>query len=439
MQNWNSNSYAPAIADFSGGNNPKSKFLFKVKFEFNPQAIQIIKSLTPLIDDDAFSSKLSYNIMKIDLPKIEFDYEDINLYNFKTRILRKTTYSPLSFTFYDDVGNKSINFFNAYLQLMMPINRKEENAKTLPEDSGFSFASATKYSALDSSYRSTFKDSMKDPLAKLTIEQFYMDYSKAGTEVVRLNRYIFTAPRITSFDIAEQDHENGGTPNTVSGRFDFDGIFIETGLAGADSVIAKLEGEGRDILSGGSSLSMGPFAPSSAPGQPGTMPPGGRGTAQSMNDGSPILSLLGIPSPNAVARAPSIVTNRSTSDGGIGGTLLAAAQRVQIPGIAAGLSLANSSVGSVISNVLTPYEGAAKQAVLQSTRNGITSALGKNSAFASPLLGAATYVAGSIYDNTSKQVQGYISRQATDFVSDNSASSNAPAIVAYGKSDPTSF
>lgn len=226
---------------------PKTKFLFKVKFEFHPEAAQVASSLG--VDVFDIGRDITFVIKQIDLPKVEYEYEEVNMYNFKTKVLKSMRYRDLNFTFYDDAGNHALSFVNVYMQILSPLSRVSQSPTLKHEDHGFAFN--PNYYGLDTSTRAAIPN-RKDILSKMTVEQFYVDTTQMTpaniSQLVKLNSFEFINPRLSSFDISDQDHEVGGVANTISAVFDFDSLHIEQGKLGMYSVSPVLNGN--DILHG---------------------------------------------------------------------------------------------------------------------------------------------------------------------------------------------
>lgn len=271
---WNVTPYASALASGAGGYDPKTKFLFKVHFEFYSAAAVMAANLG-LDPEFSLNRDLTYVVKQIDMPKYSFDYEEVNMYNFRTKVLKKINHEALNFTFYDDTANNAIKFMSIYLQLLQPIARRKWDAGINLEDYGFGFSRAL--GGPDSGMRGALRPSgnqpaPKDILRSLRIEQFYLNRSQShlhGEQVrqaLYVNVFHFTNPRITNFTLSDQDHEQGAMPNTLECQFDFDALYMDTGkiadtIDKADSGLLAtydiLTGENR---SGGQFLS-GPTTP----------------------------------------------------------------------------------------------------------------------------------------------------------------------------------
>lgn len=247
---WQSSRYASRLASGDGGLDPKTKFLFKVKFKFSPLVRGLSSSLG--IDFDDIQQGLTFTIKQIDLPKIDFKYQDVNLYNFRSKVLTSIEYREMSMIFYDDVANNSLKLITVYQKLLMPIARFLPKTNTKLEDYGFEF-SENYINALDSSYRSAFrgdKEGEVEILSQMTIDQFYVGRKKSGSPVesVYVNSFVFTNPRISTMDINQQDYEDS-EPNTITAQFNFDGLYtIIENKNKADAITPSLQGA--DILDG---------------------------------------------------------------------------------------------------------------------------------------------------------------------------------------------
>jgi hypothetical protein len=228
---WNPTKYAAALASGDGGFDPKTKFLFKVKFSFQPAVRDMMSALG--VDSDELSRNLTFTVKNIDLPKIDFEYETVNMYNFRTKVLKSISNRQIAMSFYDDVANNAVSFANIYLMLLMPITRMQQDPSPTarPEDFGFSFSMDNM--SRDTSYRGVLPNGARDAISEMVIEQFYVERnSSAGSRqqvaehLVKMNSYSFINPRLVQIDLSDQDHENGNSANIISTSFDFDALRI---------------------------------------------------------------------------------------------------------------------------------------------------------------------------------------------------------------------
>lgn len=255
---WDPTPYASAMANFSSGFDPKTKFLFKVRFKFHPAAAKMASSMlgdgySGGVDLDGLSRDISFVIKQIDLPKVDFEYQEINMYNFKTKVLTGIKHQQMSFILYDDVSNHAMAMIKAYLEILSPIARRTQDGGAKLEDHGFAFN--RDYNGLDTASRGSIPlvdgegGNRKEILSEMTVEQFYVNMSKKNTpklnDIVLMNSFVFVNPRLTSFDLSDQDHE-ANDAGTISLTFEHDALHIDLGKSANQSDIQQFSGG--DIL-----------------------------------------------------------------------------------------------------------------------------------------------------------------------------------------------
>jgi hypothetical protein len=103
----------------------KQKFLFVVEFRFSDQFINSMGKL-----DHAFMVK------SCERPSVSFEYEDVNIYNYRTKVATKTTYQPLTMRFYEDATSHVTSFYELYLKTMSPIANVENTDQFEAEHNG---------------------------------------------------------------------------------------------------------------------------------------------------------------------------------------------------------------------------------------------------------------------------------------------------------------
>lgn len=114
--------YAKQVLDVYGG--VKLPFRYVVKFNYLPE-YTFLESITP----DLF-------VKTFDRPQIDFESEDINVYNYRTKVIKKTNFNPVNITFYDDQLSHVLSFVNSYLNLMSPITNTTLGAQIKDQTSG---------------------------------------------------------------------------------------------------------------------------------------------------------------------------------------------------------------------------------------------------------------------------------------------------------------
>ena len=98
VDGWHSVSYAYGLANSQF--RPKLKFMFYVDFMLKPEFSELA--------NEFWARNMSFNAKTVDRPKLSFEFEDINQYNFKTKVVKGSKYEDVSITFYDDSSNSVI-------------------------------------------------------------------------------------------------------------------------------------------------------------------------------------------------------------------------------------------------------------------------------------------------------------------------------------------
>jgi len=202
---------------------PKFQFLFIVQIEFN-------EGYT-----DLGTLETAFVVKHSNRPTINFEYEDINMYNFWTKVPKKSVYEPITMRFYDDNWNQAMTFYNSYLKAMSPIANMDfpqsmENTGVYERQSmAFSninqsetWPGPTPTHSYASSYGPTNIDDQKDIIKRITLFHVYR-------EGRLMNVYRFFNPRILNLTLDDLDMTQTGEGNEVSFQFSYDGLNILTG------------------------------------------------------------------------------------------------------------------------------------------------------------------------------------------------------------------
>ncbi len=209
----------------SGANNqiaPKQKFLFQVEFEINPDVLkEILPQVNPLT-----LHKFGFFVKQIDRPKVEYTYEDVNMYNYRTRVLTKVTHQSLSMNMWDDARNTVGEFINIYRKAYTPSARQEMHYGS-PETSGFNFVPGVLGAhSRDYASRGTLTGNAKTFLSKVTVKQIYSTHTPNQKSPFSMCIYTFFNPVLKTFDFDDVNHETSES-NGISMVFDYDTLHIE--------------------------------------------------------------------------------------------------------------------------------------------------------------------------------------------------------------------
>jgi hypothetical protein len=240
---WVSSSYAAALA---GATNyrPKLKFLFKVQFIFKAGVIQSLLEgglITSAMADSVNRNEFTFMIKTVDRPKVDFEYEeDVNMYNFRTKVLKKIRHRELTIAFMDDTGNRVFDFFRILMMLYSPITRRQmsrEGTTTAPDSNtampgnGMSFGNpSTDYGNI--AHRGVINTNVGQALDCIRVKQMFMQpsaidggFGPPNEASTHLNPsqviFDFLNPRLVSFDLDDLSHETSD-PNLLTMQFDYD-------------------------------------------------------------------------------------------------------------------------------------------------------------------------------------------------------------------------
>jgi hypothetical protein len=201
---------------------PKTKFIFKVLFTFVQPYAGNFKV-----------REFNFLVKQIDKPKVKFVYEDVNFYNYRTKVLKQITYDPLTLVFIDDIQNTVVDFFEYYRRAHSPITWMPFTGADpkLLEQSGMNFQPG-RARGLKPGYAAGVGTLEGVSDGKTTVQPRFLlkniklvQYYAHGT---RHNVYFFMNPRINSMEFEGQaDHAQGTDGHGLSVSFDYDYLTIE--------------------------------------------------------------------------------------------------------------------------------------------------------------------------------------------------------------------
>lgn len=204
---------------------PKHKFMFVVSFVFNAPygaALGLVGNETAFV------------IKKSTRPNIKFQAEDVNFYNFRTKVITKTEFEDMTMTFHDDMQNYSLKFYNAYRNAMSPItNMSGDTGLIDAETNGMNFANLmTSTNLIESTINTNYYSASRGPLASFgdkdnveMLKSIKLFHVYDGGRL--MNVFTFINPRITEMTLDDVDMANS-EGNEVGIRFNYDSVHIAT-------------------------------------------------------------------------------------------------------------------------------------------------------------------------------------------------------------------
>ena len=224
---WYATSYAASLA---GATNyrPKLKFLFKVEFIFTEAA----KRAYPEVFGAKTSNDFTFMIKMVDRPKVDFEYEeDVNMYNFRTKVLKKIRHRDLTIQFMDDAGNRVFTFFRTLMMLHSPITRRQmerDNSLTKPSAGSITTGSGMAFTNTgdsttnrDNAHRAVVNSSFGNSIEAIRVKQIFVDPQSGLANATKMVAFDFMNPRVISFDLDELSHE-ANEVNLLTMIFDYD-------------------------------------------------------------------------------------------------------------------------------------------------------------------------------------------------------------------------
>lgn len=289
---WHSTDYAASLANSEF--RPKLKFLFRVEFLFHDAIMQQFS-----MQAATWKNKFTFLIKSVDRPKIDFEYEAINQYNFRTQVLKQIKHKALSMAFTDDVGNNVHEFFRFMMMVHSPITRRSVGAsdKISDEYAAYSSGNGMLFSddfgnVNDFAHRGVMNTEVGNAIKAIKVTQLFMVPGNTPSDLdtgAREVSFLFINPRIEAFDLDDVDHaESQG--NVFTMQFDYD--FMVMGQA---HTLQALDPAKSLPAVGG------------APGEP---QPTGKAGAQSPGENNPYAAILAGVGSRAVQRIVSETIGR---------------------------------------------------------------------------------------------------------------------------------
>ena len=215
----------------------KFKFLFVVEFHFNP-AYQKLVDVSP-----------AYVVKTADRPSIQYEYEDINMYNFHTKVAKRSSFAPLTMSFYDDEQNHATAFYNAMMRLMSPVTNVatsfflEEDGMNFGDLKNTQIGRDAETQGIAAYQHSASIGPMLGTNTSI-IEAITLHHVYMGGK--RVNRYTFHRPRVINMTLDQMDM-TAGEVSELRLEFAYDSIEItnniDTALSGrSDSRIDNVPG-----------------------------------------------------------------------------------------------------------------------------------------------------------------------------------------------------
>lgn len=233
---------ASVISAVTGSNNaspyamdlfslaPKYSFMFVVEFSF-------VAGFEAMGQLNGQRSKFAMVIQEFDRPKIDYEFDECNWYNFRSKVPKRVIHGNLRLKMIDDRQNASMNFITQYLVASSPIMGISQASAFMYEEAGMNWATSgttIAYDAINSASFRGFAGSQLNAISEIKVYHVY-DYG------AYMNIYHFIRPKILGVEMDQWLQQGSAEHGTISAEFSYDGLNIETAVPMTSAGQSKIE------------------------------------------------------------------------------------------------------------------------------------------------------------------------------------------------------
>lgn len=188
---------------------PKYTSLYAVKFEFAPS-----------FRTDAGIQQFEFLCTKVSRPTLKFELEEVNKYNNRIFVPKKTSYEPLNLEFIDDNKNHVWSFMRLYTGALVPSSNLND---VLRESQIFAFD-------VDNATLPVYASSLAPMAAKYTNDSFYIKSITVyhmfayGNQV---NMYRYFNPTLEQVDVSDLTAE-GADISKINTTFRYSHVYMDS-------------------------------------------------------------------------------------------------------------------------------------------------------------------------------------------------------------------
>lgn len=226
--------------DFAGADHPKYKFNYTVSFLYRDTVKNKIATdaNTPTDAKATLGSNdmnaLSFGLKQVSRPNINVIYQDINFYNYRTKIATKIDFGTITLTFYDDVNSRAHDIVSSYLKTISPISNVTNPYWANSFDAigvNVNGVSQTDWPDI-SSVGALQQGEEPGPINAITITHHLpIKYDTTASSTIydtiyRIVQYTFLNPKIVSINLDDLDSTTSDV-STVGITFTYDAVMID--------------------------------------------------------------------------------------------------------------------------------------------------------------------------------------------------------------------
>lgn len=195
---------ADTADNFGYSDAPKQRFTFTVEFRFRT-------GLGIQGSDDM--NAMDFAVKQATRPTSIVSYQDVNFYNFRTRVATKREIGTSSITFYDDNKNKAHDIYESYLKTLSPVENLDRSQADLLDTQGQGGSASI----------GPLTVNRHGILQNIRLTHHYnRSYTPGDTAKIH---YDYLNPKITTMVLDELDMTQSEAP-TVTFNFIYDGVNI---------------------------------------------------------------------------------------------------------------------------------------------------------------------------------------------------------------------
>lgn len=213
---------------------PKYNFMFVVEVAFNP-GFEFLGQL------NGNRSKFAMIVQEFDRPRISFDHEEYNFYNFRSKVVKRASHENLKLKFIDDRQNASFMFMMQYLLAIHPILGISPQSAFAYEESGMAWAVGDSSTGNDITYETVNSASTRalpgNALTAISEIKVYHVYDYGSS----MNVYHFIRPKVVGIDLDRWDMKGSADNCTIEAEFTYDGMYLEPSVSISASVQQRIE------------------------------------------------------------------------------------------------------------------------------------------------------------------------------------------------------
>lgn len=201
--------------DFAGLDHPKLKFNFTMSIEYGANMRGTTEESKGALDPEV----LNFGVKQFTRPNVNIVYEDINYYNFMTKVATKVDYGVITITLYDDINNRAHDIFKNYMEYISPLTRTSGNYPGGLDQKGMEYSG----DAYSSTLGTLDNNDRHGPIQKIKVRHFHRS-------VLNKNEYTdyeFFNPKIQNAVLDELDATQSDV-STITLTFVYDTYTIQS-------------------------------------------------------------------------------------------------------------------------------------------------------------------------------------------------------------------